>query len=68
MKIIENKVKCKHCNTHLISYVTSGLVECNCGKVAISGGKEKLIRHSPEEDFVEESIIEIDLGEERKKV
>lgn len=68
MKIIENKVRCKHCKAQLLSNTPHGYSQCNCGKVAIAGGKKKLIRYALEEDFVEESIIEVDLGEEGKKV
>lgn len=41
-----------------------GRIECMCGAVTIAGGKEMLIRYGKQDDFVDTSLIEVDI--ERK--
>ena len=56
MKIISNKVRCKHCDDVIESKHRHDFVRCKCGKVAVDGGKSYLKRAFqtiPEDDYEE---------------
>lgn len=56
MKIISNKVRCKHYGDVIESKHRHDFVWCKCGKVAVDGGKSYLKRAfqtEPENDYEE---------------
>jgi len=56
MKIISNKVRCKHCGDVIESKHRHDFVWCKCGKVAVDGGKSYLKRAfqtNPDDDYEE---------------
>lgn len=58
-KIIENKIKCKHCGDIIESTHVHDYKMCKCGKVAVDGGTYYLRRSfptSPEVDYEELSV------------
>ena len=58
-KIIENKIKCKHCGDIIESTHVHDYKRCKCGKVAVDGGHYYLRRcfpTTPEADYEELSI------------
>lgn len=60
-KIIENKIKCKHCGEIIESKHTHDFKYCKCGTVAVDGGLlylRRCFKTSPEEDFEELSVCE----------
>ena len=60
-KIIENKIKCKHCGDIIESTHVHDFKWCSCGKVAVDGGHYYLKRSfvtSPEADYEELSVEE----------
>jgi hypothetical protein len=61
-KIIENKIKCKHCGDIIESTHVHDYKRCKCGKVAVDGGHYYLRRSFPEmpaeEHYEELSICE----------
>ena len=58
MKIISNKIQCKHCGEIIESTSVHNFVTCKCGKVSVDGGKDYLRRCGNKEDYIELSIIE----------
>lgn len=61
MKIVVNKIKCKHCGDVIQSDYRWDYKTCSCKTVSVDGGREYLKRgfkHSPEEDYEELSITE----------
>ncbi|GIO28058.1 DUF7695 domain-containing protein [Ornithinibacillus bavariensis] len=40
MKVIVNKVRCKKCNSIIESKYTHDFQRCECGAIAIDGGRE----------------------------
>lgn len=64
MKILRNSVKCKRCEAKIESKTKHGIVECECGAVTITGGKKFLVRYGKEKNFVETSLVEVEV--ERK--
>lgn len=64
MKILRNSVKCKKCGVDIESKNEHGMVECECRAVTITGGKKLLVRYGKKENFVETSLVEVDV--ERK--
>lgn len=56
MKIISNKIRCKHCGDVIESKHRHDFVWCKCGKVAVDGGKSYLKRAfqtEPKDDYEE---------------
>ena len=63
MKILVNKIKCKHCGDVIESKFRHDFQFCKCGKVAVDGGHEYLRRvfsTSPTEDFEDLSECVVD--------
>lgn len=61
MKVLINKIKCKHCGDIIQSGYRWDYKTCSCGTVSVDGGRDYLKRgfkHSPEEDYEELSVIE----------
>ena len=59
-RIIENKIRCKHCDTIIESKHRHDYQMCKCGKVSVDGGHMYLRRGfmvSPD-DYEDLSIIE----------
>jgi len=55
MKIIHNRIQCKHCGDTLESFTVHDFKECSCKTVCVDGGKQYLRRcfkNSPD-DFTE---------------
>ena len=60
-KIISNKIQCKHCGEKIESKNVHNFVTCKCESCSVDGGYYYLRRcykTSPEEDFIELSIVE----------
>lgn len=51
IKIISNKIRCKHCGEVIESTHVHDYKWCSCGKVAIDGGKEYLKRCGEPNDW-----------------
>lgn len=61
LKIIRNKIQCKHCGVVIESESRHDFKFCICGKVAIDGGHFYLKRSGNPNDLIELSeIIELD--------
>ena len=61
LKIIRNKIKCKHCGVVIESESRHDFKFCTCGIVAIYGGHFYLKRSGNPNDWIELSeIIELD--------
>lgn len=63
MKIIENKIRCKHCGDVIKSKHQHDFSTCRCGKVSVDGGTLYLKRSfctSPELDYEELSVFRDD--------
>lgn len=58
IKIIKNKIKCKHCGDVIESLNTHDFKFCLCGKVAVDGGKSYLKRSGNQNDWEELSEYE----------
>ena len=56
MKIISNKIQCKHCGEIIESTSVHNFVTCKCGKVSVDGGQDYLRRCGNKEDYIELSI------------
>jgi len=56
MSIIYNKAKCFKCASVVESKHVHDLVWCQCGAIAVDGGKEYLKRVGRPEDYIELSI------------
>ena len=52
-KIITNKIRCRKCGDVIESTYTHDFRFCNCGAVAVDGGKEYLRRVGNLEDWEE---------------
>ena len=57
-KIIVNKIKCKKCGDVIESTHRHDFKFCNCGAVAVDGGKDYLRRIGSKEDYEELSVVE----------
>lgn len=58
-KIIENKIQCKHCGKIISSLSRHHYVKCDCGRVAVDGGKDYLRRaFYDKSDYIELSVVE----------
>lgn len=60
-KIISNKIQCKHCGEIIESKTIHSFVTCKCGVCSVDGGYYHLSSSSiksPEEDFIELSVVE----------
>ena len=60
-KIISNKIQCKHCGEIIESKSIHSFVTCKCECCSVDGGHYHLsrsFRTSPEEDFIELSVVE----------
>lgn len=57
-KIIQNKIRCKHCGDRLESKFVHDFKMCNCGACGIDGGLLYLRRIGTPDDYVELSIVE----------
>lgn len=54
LKIITNKIQCKHCGDIIESTYTHDWKECSCGRVSVDGGHEYMKRSFKEEgDYIE---------------
>lgn len=53
MKIIENKIECKHCSSVIVSTGRNDLVLCKCGLCGVDGGLDYIRRIGNREDFIE---------------
>lgn len=63
MKIVENKIRCKHCGDIIKSKHQHDFSTCRCGKVSVDGGLYYLKRSfltSPELDYEELSVFRDD--------
>jgi hypothetical protein len=57
MKILINRVRCKHCNSIIESKTRHDFVTCKCGRVSVDGGKDYFKRSADSlEDFEELSV------------
>lgn len=59
IKIIRNRIRCKHCGDIIESTNTHDFKFCSCGRVAIDGGKNYLKRSGNINDWEELSVFEI---------
>lgn len=70
MKIISNKIQCKHCGDIIESKTVHDYRKCKCGKVAVDGGLDYCKREFPdfpiEKHYVELSCYIVDEGNEVK--
>ena len=57
-KIITNKIRCKKCNCIIESTYRHDFKFCQCGAVAVDGGKDYLRREGDFEDWEELSEFE----------
>lgn len=57
MKILSNKIQCKHCNKVIESITPHDFKMCKCGKVGVDGGKDYLRRIGNKEDFIELAVL-----------
>lgn len=48
MRILENKAKCKICETVVVSAESNQVTFCICGALMVAGGTKKLVRYSSE--------------------
>jgi len=53
MKIIRNRIRCKHCGNIIESKSVHDFKFCSCGKVAIDGGLHYLKRSGNPNDWEE---------------
>lgn len=62
MRLVRNRIRCKHCGDVIESKSRHDRVTCRCGRCSADGGHDYLIRSYPEsrEDFEELSVIEND--------
>jgi len=74
IKIITNKIQCRHCGDIIESTYTHDWKKCSCGKVSVDGGHEYMRRsYYKEDDYIELSESreytqqELDEIEERKR-
>ncbi len=58
MKIITNKIQCKHCKDIIESKSVHDFKLCKCGKVGVDGGHQYLRRQGTKEDYIELSITQ----------
>lgn len=58
MKIIVNKIQCKHCKDILESKSVHDFKLCKCGKVGVDGDLQYLRRQGTKEDYIELSITQ----------
>jgi hypothetical protein len=57
LKIVKNRAKCRHCEEVVESeHRNHGYVYCDCGKIAVGGGKRSLLRLGHHADIIELSI------------
>lgn len=56
-RIVRNSVRCKVCNTDVESEKVCDYVSCNCGAIAVHGGKYHLRRVGNSTDFDDTSIF-----------
>jgi tRNA(Ile2) C34 agmatinyltransferase TiaS len=69
-KIISNKIKCNYCGDVIESYTRHDFKFCNCGKVAVDGGRTYLRRcftNSPK-DYEDLSAVEHEEDDTDNKV
>lgn len=59
LKIITNQIKCKECNHTITSTNRHDFKYCQCGKVAVDGGKAYLKRTGDPEAYEELSVYAI---------
>lgn len=60
-KIISNKIQCKHCGEIIESKSVDNFVTCKCESCSVDGGHcylRRCYKTSPEEDFIELSVVE----------
>ena len=57
-KIVSNKIQCKKCGDVIESFSTHDFKFCQCGAVAVDGGKDYLRRIGNLDDYIELSIFE----------
>lgn len=55
--ILSNKIQCKHCGDIIESAHVHDYVACECGRVAVDGGKSLLRRIGNPEDYIDLSEI-----------
>ena len=62
MKILKNKIRCKHCGNTLESFNVNDTKWCECGMCAVAGGNKELIRYFKsdiaEKDYVDLAEVE----------
>ncbi len=58
IKIIRNRIRCKHCGDIIESTSTHDFKFCSCGRVAVDGGKSYLKRSGNPGEWEELSEIE----------
>ncbi len=57
-KILTNKIRCKRCGDVIESLHVHDFKFCQCGAVAVDGGREYRKRIGKREDFEELSLVE----------
>lgn len=64
-KIVRNSVKCLACNEEVESKHRHDFRWCNCGNIAVDGGKDYLKRSGGHKGGIQETSIyeEVEIGE-----
>jgi hypothetical protein len=55
--VIENKIKCHHCEDTIQSYSVHDYKKCSCGKCAVDGGTHYLHHTGWPEDYEDLSVV-----------
>ena len=56
-KIVSNKAYCKRCKTEIESVHRHDFVSCQCGSIAVDGGKDYLRRSYKDKDDYEDRTV-----------
>lgn len=60
LKIIRNSARCLHCKQEVVSHHTHDFKKCECGSVAVDGGKEYIRRVGIIHSYIDTSIYAVD--------
>ncbi len=58
VKILKNKIYCKHCGDTIESFNINDTKWCKCGMCAVAGGNEELIRYF-KSDIAEKDYVDL---------
>lgn len=58
VKILKNKIYCKHCGDTIESFNINDTKWCKCGMCAVTGGNEELIRYF-KSDIAEKDYVDL---------